>query len=503
MNLKLRTFAHHGAPIVLAAGMLFSLSGAGVIHGATDGPLRVSHANPRYFQDAAGHVVYLTGSHTWGNLQDQAPVGQRVQVFDYKSYLAFLRNHDMNFIRLWSYEGWEFCDGMKEPWYHVPLYYARTGPGTALDGGLKFDVRRFDQAYFDRLRSRVIAARDDGMYVSIMLFQGWSACSKRVWQGHPFNASNNINGVNGDLNNDGAGLEVHSLLSPTINVLQEAYIRKVVDTLNDPDNVLYEISNEGECDIKWKDFMAGYLKHYEASKPLQHPVGITYNVCMTQADMYDSPVDWISPGGSWGYADNPPTANGRKVMLTDTDHIRSGLDGTWVWKSFTRGLNPIYMDDLSRNSVEESARVAMGQTKRYADKIHLASMMPHGDLTSTSYALAEPGHEYLVYDPAGGSFSIDLSRVAASDIFSIEWFHPIANGTIDGGTVTAGAIRTLTPPFFGAAVAHLLKQSSGTSPAPTAMAIARERGVFVLPAAFGTVLLALFLYFVLFERPRR
>ena len=36
-----------------------------------------------------------------------------------------------------------------------------------------------------------------------MLFQGWSVCSKRVWQGHPFNASNNINGVNGDLNNDG------------------------------------------------------------------------------------------------------------------------------------------------------------------------------------------------------------------------------------------------------------------------------------------------------------
>ncbi len=34
------------------------------------GPLRVSSANPRYFADGTGKVVYLTGSHTWANFQD-------------------------------------------------------------------------------------------------------------------------------------------------------------------------------------------------------------------------------------------------------------------------------------------------------------------------------------------------------------------------------------------------------------------------------------------------
>ena len=34
------------------------------------GPLRVSKANPRYFEDGSGKIVYLTGSHTWTNLQD-------------------------------------------------------------------------------------------------------------------------------------------------------------------------------------------------------------------------------------------------------------------------------------------------------------------------------------------------------------------------------------------------------------------------------------------------
>ncbi len=34
------------------------------------GPLHVSKRNPRYFEDAEGRIVYLTGSHTWSNVCD-------------------------------------------------------------------------------------------------------------------------------------------------------------------------------------------------------------------------------------------------------------------------------------------------------------------------------------------------------------------------------------------------------------------------------------------------
>ena len=37
------------------------------------GPLRVHPQNPRYFTDATGKAVYLTGSHTWSNLVDMGP----------------------------------------------------------------------------------------------------------------------------------------------------------------------------------------------------------------------------------------------------------------------------------------------------------------------------------------------------------------------------------------------------------------------------------------------
>ena len=146
-----------------------------------------------------------------------------------------------NFIRFWFLEhAWDAHSGTvisPHPWL-------RTGPGKALDGKPKFDVTRFDDVYFKRLRQRAAAAGNRGFYVSIMLFDDWSTENPGPWEGHPFHVSNNINGINVDLNNDGLGLEFHTLQIPTIIQLQEAYVRKVVDTVNDLDNIVYEIANE-------------------------------------------------------------------------------------------------------------------------------------------------------------------------------------------------------------------------------------------------------------------
>ncbi len=47
-----------------------------------------------------------------------------------------------------------------------PLPYARTADG-------RFDLTRFDQAFFDRVRGCAVEAGERGMYVSQMLFNGW------------------------------------------------------------------------------------------------------------------------------------------------------------------------------------------------------------------------------------------------------------------------------------------------------------------------------------------
>ena len=125
---------------------------------------------------------------------------------------------------------------------------------TALDGKPKFDLEQFDQEYFDTLRSRVTQSREHEMYVAVMLFEGWSLRSaSKPWasDGHPFNKHNNINGIDGDVDGDRRVIETHTRRVPAVNAIQEAYVRKVIDTVNDLDNMLYEIANEdGEYSIE-------------------------------------------------------------------------------------------------------------------------------------------------------------------------------------------------------------------------------------------------------------
>src|SRR5207244_2124546 len=101
------------------------------------------------------------------------------------------------------------------------------------------------------------------------------------------------------------------------------------------------------------------------------------------------------------YRDNPPAADGTKVILSDTDHLGGAPGGKgWVWQSFLRGLNPINYGLMALGSsrekpigLEETAR-AMGCTRVLANRMNLAAITPRNELAATSYCLALPGAEY-------------------------------------------------------------------------------------------------------------
>lgn len=458
---------------ILSAGQTSEVEAAG--------PLRVHPDNPRYFTDGSGKAIYLTGSHTWSNFKDMGRTDPP-PAFDFEAYLDFLQQHHHNFIRLWTWELSRYSYGGKVT-YAEPFPWPRTGPGTARDGKPKFDLSRFDEAYFDRLRSRVKAAGERGLYVSIMLFEGHGLHASDApwcWDGHPFNRQNNINGIDGDPNGDGRGIESQTLQIPAITALQEAYVRKVVDTVNDLDNVLYEIANEsGSYSTEWQYHLIRFIHEYEKGKPKQHPVGMTFQWAAeqrgTNAALFDSPADWISPNPEGGYRDDPPAADGRKVILNDTDHLW-GIGGNpqWVWKSFLRGLNPLFMDPYREAEGEPSIwtdhlteeprldprwdpiRRSLGHTRRLAERMDLARATPHNELASSQYCLAQPGVEYLVYLPDGGEVTVDLT--AAAGALEVEWMHPVEGVLTPGGTVDGGANRTFRPPFEGDAVLYLWKR---------------------------------------------
>jgi hypothetical protein len=436
------------------------------------GPLRVHPKNPRYFTDGSGKAVYLTAAHTWANLQDLG-FTDPPSAFEYAAYLDFLQKHHHNFIRLWRWELSRWTENRdKKVRYCAPHPWKRTGPGKALDGKPKFDLDEFDPVYFDRLRSRVKSAGERGIYVSIMLFEGWGL-TFASWDGHPFHVKNNVQGINGDADGDGKGIETQALKIPAVTRIQEAYVRKVIDTVNDLDNVLFEIANESNFahSKEWQYHVIRYVKEYERKKSKQHPVGMTGMLPTDNKVMTDSPADWISPGGDTSkespYRSDPPAADGKKVILLDTDHIW-GVGGgrDWVWKSFLRGHNPIWMDPYDKESVweplpgnAEDVRRSLGETRRWAERVNLAEMTSHNDLASTKFCLANPGFEYLVYLPKGGTVTVDLSRVRGE--FAVEWQNATTGKRSKAGTVSGGAHRELKPPFDGDAVLYLVHGSRG------------------------------------------
>jgi len=438
------------------------------------GPLRVHPDNPRYFTDGAGKAVYLTGAHTWNNLVDVGP-GDPPRAFDYPAYLDFLQRLDHNFIRLWTWEPFTWSvkwGGRHETFAVAPQPYARTGPGKALDGKPKFDLEKHNADYFDRLRSRVIAAGERGIYVSVMLFEGWAMqFSPGVWESHPFNPANNVNDIDGDKNGDGMGLEVHTLANRAVTAVQEAYLRKLVDTVGDLDNVLYEVSNENHPpSTEWQYHVIDYVHAYEKKKPKQHPVGMTFQYkAGSNRTLFDGPADWISPNPDGGYRDNPPAADGSKVIVSDTDHLWGiGGNRAWVWKSFLRGLNPIFMDPYNGlvlgkrfDPKWEPVRKSMGYARRLADRVNLAAMTPQNKLASTGYCLAHAaaGGEYLVYLPEGGEVTVDLSATPGK--IDVQWLNTTDGELKPAGTARGGKSVKLSAPFRGDAVLLLETASEG------------------------------------------
>lgn len=437
------------------------------------GPLEVSKINPRYFsvKNSKG-IIYLTGSHVNNNFHDGLGFGKNCskeqEEFNFDEYLAFLEEHKHNFIRLWRWE--QFKGYLAFADVHLcmtPQPWLRSGAGSAKDGKAKFDLSKFNPAYFDRLRGRVIAAGKKGMYVSAMLFEGFSLSMTATpdnIEGHPFHSLNNINNVHINSIVDYQVLP----LKPEIKELQEAYIRKFVDTLHPLPNVLYEVANESSGTTadsiqmpdgsvfnvpignttEWQYWVINFVKQYEEQMGYdKHPIGMTFQYPVADQGkandpLWNSPADWISPGFDEGtipvnsrWRLDPPVNEGKKVIISDTDHYSPmDCDALWAWKSFLRGHNPILYDlgiimgakpidptigKPSYNSLE-AARYAMGDTLGIANKVNLSEMTPLGELSSTGYVLANPGREYIVLEP---NETVDtFTLMLESGDYEVEWF---------------------------------------------------------------------------------
>jgi hypothetical protein len=482
--------------------------------GPITAPLSALSINPNYFSDGSGKAVYLTGSHTWNDLQDWG-TNEFPVPFDFAAYVNLLVAHNHNFTLLWQTELPRFCGlpttASSRPDFSVtPLPWQRSGPGNASDGKLKFDLTKFNQTYFDRLRARVRDLDAAGIYAGVYFFSAqWLLRFRCPGDGYPFTGSNNINGID-----DGGGTGATTMTTPNgITAIQDAFVEKVIDTLNDLPNVLWIVSNEAPPNSTWwNSHLITLTRSYEAGKPVQHPIGYAVLADFNDSAILNSDADWIAPAARiphshlrdfldrrvtdgvirWLIDRWFPTTNcgnghpSCKVTINDSDHSYFGmwndsaqLNRNFFWINFTQGNNTLFMDPYvvyypreNRNlclspingvcsepdSRWDNVRNTMGFIRDYAERMNLAAMTGQGNLSSTGHALANTNAtsaEFLIYAPAGGSFTVNLSRNIGQ--FVVEWMNPATGAKAAGPNVSGGAPRTFQPPFSGDAVLYLAK----------------------------------------------
>ena len=441
------------------------------------GPLHILASNPRYFTDGTGKAIYLRGAYSGYEFQHNVfPVNGKGNNVNFANYISYLKQNHMNFIRLWHEES---TRGAGNTLLAYPMAYARSNTCCAGDGGKKFNLDEWDPQFFNLLKSDIEQAQAQGIYVTIMLFNGWNVEERNKGAGqpligHPYAKNNNINGVNGDPNNDGNGVEMELSTSGMVFERQKAYVRKVIDTVNNYDNVLYEIANEPATNSgAWQNALIDYIHSYEKTMPKQHPVGYLFN----------GNGDYFSPVTSGGaYVFDPPVNNGKNVVISDTDHLSprfyatpggETLVRTFSWESFTRGnnLNGL-MADLSSGTLSgggyapQSQWAALGQAigrvGQVVERLNMASMVPRPELCSSKYCIASDT-EFVSYLPSGGKTTVTLSGITGAIV--VEWYNPRSGSFMKGNDIAGGGTVNLqSPDTSGDWVLYLHKQGSTNIP---------------------------------------
>jgi hypothetical protein len=211
-------------------------------------PLRLHPENPHYFLFRGKPTVLVTSGEHYGAVLNLD--------FDYKTYLAELERQHLNHTRT-------FAGAYRE----VPGSFS-IGDNTLapkedrflcpwMRDGRKFDLTRWNPAYFTRLRDFMREASRHGIVVELNLFCPFY--KDEMWEVSPFNTV--------------PRLEAFTLKHAAITEAQVGLVKKIVDELRGFDNLYYEIANEpyfGGITLEWQRHIARAIADAEKGFPEKH-----------------------------------------------------------------------------------------------------------------------------------------------------------------------------------------------------------------------------------------
>lgn len=231
--------------------------------------------NYRCFQYRGKPMKILTSAEHYGTVMNTD--------FDYHVYLKEMQRTGQNQTRVFTFYrelgGVDVRNTLacskERPQATIMPWKRAAGKCKGPDGLDKFDLNRWNPAYFSRLKDYVRKCAEHGVICEIVLF--CNPYNEKQYSWFPCSKVSNVNGVGKDLEDY---RQFMTLEAPSIVKFQERFVRKMVKELNEFDNVYYEICNEPygrtfpkewrERGDAWHAHIARFIRQVEKDLPKRH-----------------------------------------------------------------------------------------------------------------------------------------------------------------------------------------------------------------------------------------
>ena len=445
--------------------------------------ITVLHTGPQagHYLSWHGHPILLVGDSV---TQGWMECGTN---FDQRAYVDALAARGINLLMLWAFKGTDAQHQRQDRrlGYDAPELW----PWFGSPDSRSFDLHRFNPLYFERLQQLVGYAESKQVAVLLTIHDGWT---KTCFGGHPLNrllGNGPLSAREQYTDLSSGSQEMPAAFDPGWDwkqqnqYFQERFCAELISALQRFGNVMYEMFNEGE----WYD-RAKRRRHEEHFLSFFRRRCDNLLLSNTDSIAGDSPhadpkLDVITLHPQPWQGCYPQFVKGFRVApakpyfcseIPEFDGAKPPLEELRrnLWEVALAGAGWVNQNDASfgwdqrtmlaaQSKQRDLAYDAAGHCARFLNRsgVRFWRMSPHPALSSTGVCLAEPGAEYLVYSPASGPLTLDLSA-AAGHTLAVRWLNPRTGEMHTVAPVQGGdRAESLKPPFTGDAVLYLQSEA--------------------------------------------
>ncbi len=430
-------------------------------------PIQLHPENPHYFLFRDEPTILITSGEHYGAVLNLA--------FDYIPYLDELQANRLNMTRTFS---GVYCEPQgafniehntlaPAPNHYISPWARSHVPGYA-NGGNKFNLNRWDEKYFVRLKNFIHEASQRGIVVEYVFF--CPMYREAMWELSPMNAANNINGLSQVDRN-----QVYTMKDRALLHIQDKFVDKVIRELQDFDNIIFEVCNEpyfGNVTKDWHDRMIRKIVESQNKYGSSHL--IAHNIA-NGSKVIESPNKHVSVF-NFHYA-YPPKAveqnyHLNKVIGYDETGFAGDSDAKYRgdgWAFIIAGgglydnLDYSFTTEHEEGTAKQNApgggsptlRKQLNILRTFMERFDFIQMEPRhellqsieGDEKTRGWVLAQEGKAYAVYLRFGHKSTITMDILEGT--YRAEW-HNTQNGIIDKERKikhSGGDLRLVSPEF--------------------------------------------------------